>query len=616
MTSIVFIEYSKLWVNFLNIATVTFSLLYLSLMIVSIIEKRTHNTPYIQAILTTTAVLILSRFAELLGIFPARTNALLIVAISLITMAYLKIKLHIKDRKFYVIIPAIALISAVENLVNPHVFLSIAVFLISCYLFIKLFSFLLFPGIAEKICILYAIFTFVSGYTVVTLINNYQSQIAVRNLMDAKKASSAFMFRINYFKRLLKSALLMKETRKVILNPTDKRSILYLHLLRDLYKSDIAYFVDDRGVVRVSSMPEPTGRNFSFRPYFKRAISGKPSVYISRGLITNITGLSFAFPYWHSGKIAGVMVFKYSLSSIFPINIFQGNFLLLDKSGLVIEGPERFVGTCIYCKEDLLRQILKEKILGNTAYRGQIFVPRGQNIICNKRNPKECYTAVKATIPNTEYYILKIAPLNIINIYERETLLIWIVFNLLVVIVLVEIQDWSTLMSYDPLTKFFNREALMAKLKELFERSCRSRSCVHILMIDLDRFKKVNDTFGHPVGDAVLKRVAETVKSCLRPYDVMGRYGGEEFLVAFDSTDPRAGKAVAERIRSKIEAQPVRVGKKKIQITVSIGVKTACWNAEDPNCKNMVEIIKKCIKEADKALYRAKRSGRNRVVVA
>ncbi len=616
MTSITFIEHAKLWIDFLNIATATFSLLYLLLMIMAIVEKKIHKTPYIQAMLTITGFLILSRLIPLSGLFPASTNALIMVLISLFIMAYLKLKLNIKDKTLYAILLAIGLISITENLVNPSLPLSTAIFLLCCYLFIKLFSLLFFPGIAEKICILYAIFTLISGYTTVTLINNYQSQVATKCLLDAKKASSAFAFRMDYFKHLLKSSLLMKETQEAILNPSEEEAILYFHLLKDLYKSDAVYFMDTNGTVLVSSTPKFTGKNFGFRMYFKEAMSGKPCTYIARGIITNITGLFFAFPYWHYGRIWGIMVFKYSLDSIFPINIFQGNFLLLDRSGIVIKGPSEFVGTCIYCKRKLMAQSLKEGILGKTLYRGELFSPRGENVICSRENPKKCYAAVRSIIPNTSYYVVKITPLSIITNYEKEIFFIWIALNLLVVMVLVEIQKWSTLMSYDPLTSFFNRETLMIKLNELFARSRRTGSYIHILMIDLDRFKKVNDTYGHPIGDVVLKSVAEIVRGCLRPYDVMGRYGGEEFLVAFESTEPEAGRVVAERIRSQVEAHTVRAGKWEIKVTVSVGVKTICCSGKIAGYREVAGFIERCIEEADEALYMAKSSGRNKVAVA
>ena len=616
MTGVIFVKCSKLWADFLNIATATFTILYSLLMVMSIIEKRSYNTSYIRAIFTITGLLALSRIIPMLKLFSARTDALIVAMISLLAIVYMKLKLNIKDKILYAISLAIALISIIENLINPSLFLSIAIFLVSCYLFIRLFSLILFPGVAEKICILYMIFVFISGYTVVTLISNYQSQVAVKNMLDAKKASSAFMFRLSHFKRLLKSALLMKETRRAIINPSEKSAALHFHLLKDLYKSDVVYFMDTSGTIRISSTPGFTGKNLSFRVYFKQALTGKPCTYVARGVITNVTGLFFAFPYWYSGKIIGVMVFKYSFNLIIPTNIFQGNFLLIDKSGLVIEGPKKFVDTCIYCKEELLTKKLKEKILGRATYKGRIFVLKGQNLICNKEDSEECYIAVISTIPNTDYRIVKIAPLSIITSYERGILLTWVVFNLLVVIVFVEIQEWSTLMSYDPLTSFFNRETLMIKLNELFARSRRTGSYIHILMIDLDRFKKVNDTYGHPIGDVVLKSVAEIVRGCLRPYDVMGRYGGEEFLVAFESTDPEAGRVVAERIRSQVEAHTVRAGKWEIKVTVSVGVKTICCSGKIAGYREVAGFIERCIEEADEALYMAKSSGRNKVAVA
>jgi diguanylate cyclase (GGDEF)-like protein len=127
-----------------------------------------------------------------------------------------------------------------------------------------------------------------------------------------------------------------------------------------------------------------------------------------------------------------------------------------------------------------------------------------------------------------------------------------------------------------------------------------------LLMIDIDNFKKVNDTYGHPAGDAILKDVGKCILSSIREPDLGFRYGGEEFAVILPASDIPAGKVVAERMRALIEHYPFKIDQHVLQVTVSIGV--ASWPAS-------AESIKEIISEADKALYEAKHRGKNQVVV-
>lgn len=126
-----------------------------------------------------------------------------------------------------------------------------------------------------------------------------------------------------------------------------------------------------------------------------------------------------------------------------------------------------------------------------------------------------------------------------------------------------------------------------------------------LLMVDIDNFKKINDTYGHPAGDAILKEVSKCILSSIRDPDLGFRYGGEEFAVILPASDLSAGVVVAERMRALIEHYPFKIDQHILQVTVSIGV--ASWPAS-------AESIKEIIAEADKGLYEAKHAGKNRVV--
>ena len=157
----------------------------------------------------------------------------------------------------------------------------------------------------------------------------------------------------------------------------------------------------------------------------------------------------------------------------------------------------------------------------------------------------------------------------------------------------------------DGLTKLHNHRFFQDELARAFEESHRYQRPLSLAMIDIDFFKKVNDTYGHAVGDDVLKRVAEIYRESVRSTDLVARYGGEEFAVMMPETDLEDAMTFAEKIRSIIEATPVQTQAGPLQITVSLGV------ASVP--RSTINGSKELIIAADKALYRAKKGGRNQV---
>lgn len=155
---------------------------------------------------------------------------------------------------------------------------------------------------------------------------------------------------------------------------------------------------------------------------------------------------------------------------------------------------------------------------------------------------------------------------------------------------------------HDPLTGAYNRRFLEERLRDEAGRRERLGSPLSVAMLDLDRFKRINDKYGHPVGDKVLIELVERVNGCLRAEDSVARYGGEEFCVVLPHTDRHNSVLVAERIRRTVAERPFDLGPAKVQVTVSIGV--AQVGIAGPE---------EALARADAALYRAKQSGRNRV---
>lgn len=158
----------------------------------------------------------------------------------------------------------------------------------------------------------------------------------------------------------------------------------------------------------------------------------------------------------------------------------------------------------------------------------------------------------------------------------------------------------------DPLTQLCNRRKFLEYLEDEISRFMRYNHPASLLIFDIDHFKNVNDTYGHQTGDLVLKEVANTCKGMLRDTDLIGRYGGEEFIVFLLETDEQHAIQVAEKLRRAVEELPIDRGGECISVTISIGI------ALVENGNNLSKDI--LIHRADKALYEAKNSGRNRIV--
>ena len=158
----------------------------------------------------------------------------------------------------------------------------------------------------------------------------------------------------------------------------------------------------------------------------------------------------------------------------------------------------------------------------------------------------------------------------------------------------------------DDLTLAFNSRYLASRLGEEVERAKRNDEPVSVALLDLDHFKRVNDTYGHDVGDQVLRAFAGRVRSATRRNDVLVRRGGEEFVLIMPKTTASQAKEVAGRVRENVSRGPFAIGERRIAQTVSIGVAT--WDGRERG--------EQLEKRADEAMYRAKKHGRDRVVVA
>jgi len=161
--------------------------------------------------------------------------------------------------------------------------------------------------------------------------------------------------------------------------------------------------------------------------------------------------------------------------------------------------------------------------------------------------------------------------------------------------------------THDRLTGVWNRAAILDHLQMELKQAAREAAPMGVIVADIDHFKRINDTFGHPAGDAVLQEAARRMQFALRPYDRIGRYGGEEFLITAPGCGWSHVATLAENIRNSVNAAPIESQYGQIPITVSLGAMIGGDRGEDAGM---------LITAADEALYRAKKAGRNRTELA
>jgi len=161
----------------------------------------------------------------------------------------------------------------------------------------------------------------------------------------------------------------------------------------------------------------------------------------------------------------------------------------------------------------------------------------------------------------------------------------------------------------DEMTGAYNRRHFMNLLNDEWLRARRYSHMMSLIMLDMDYFKQVNDTYGHFAGDAVLKEIIQLIRQNLRDLDRIGRFGGEEFIILLPETDLRGAQITAERLRQKIAAHLIRYQEKEIFVTASFGV------AELPPDRDATS-VQRFLRAADEALYVAKNTGRNRVATS
>lgn len=221
--------------------------------------------------------------------------------------------------------------------------------------------------------------------------------------------------------------------------------------------------------------------------------------------------------------------------------------------------------------------------------------------------------SVKFSIMDTERELKKSRIITIALFIATMVLLTWLIIRLVFKLykrLSKAEQKLKELLNTDALTGLSNRRSVVGGLYKEVERARRYKRPFCCIMIDIDHFKKINDTYGHQAGDEVLRVIGKIMKSIFRNSDLTGRYGGEEFIVLLPETDIEGAMAAAEKIRAEVENAEIVIAEKEvIRMTSSFGVSCLCEDDDMPLEKKAADLVG----QADKALYKAKSEGRNRV---
>ncbi len=165
----------------------------------------------------------------------------------------------------------------------------------------------------------------------------------------------------------------------------------------------------------------------------------------------------------------------------------------------------------------------------------------------------------------------------------------------------------------DGLTGLFNRRAFDHRYEETISRCINTGQSAGVIFTDIDNFKQINDNYGHPFGDAVLQRIGKILLEAVRQSDFVARYGGEEFVIVAANCPPHVVDIIAERIRSKVDAETFACDDRPVHVTVSVGGSVLSVPTDD--VPRHPSIAQSMLKQADQAMYDCKRSGRNRVKI-
>lgn len=427
----------------------------------------------------------------------------------------------------------------------------------------------------------------------------------------------------------------------------------------------VIYLLDEHGMTIASSNWEDkgtfVGHNYSFRPYFQDAIKHGQGQFYAMGTISRVPGYYLSHVVKDGDVILGVLVIKVNMDNLDSLDRVhmrkQSEVTVSDENGII------FLSTIADWKFRPFTRLDNKaelRVKNTRQYEGVLKTPL-QTMLAEKLSANESIMSVMDSAENTaddgdnmQTYLVRSAPFPgspwTVRVFlsidpVRQTAARVAVLSAAVVLLLslalmylLEIrtrakerersraalqqahqaleqkhteleklsEDLRVVSITDALTGAYNRRYFIDTVMKLVEESGKSGIALSVMMIDIDYFKRINDVYGHPVGDKVLRLVTTLCKQGLRAEDVFARFGGEEFIMALPDTDEVLASQVAERLRKRVMANMLDVNGQQITLTISCGI--SVYRAGEVG-------IDEVIKRADDALYEAKSNGRNQVVV-
>jgi len=420
-------------------------------------------------------------------------------------------------------------------------------------------------------------------------------------------------------------------------------------------QSATIYVMNTSGLAIASSNWNATdsfvGKNFSFRPYFQEAMRNSTGRFYGIGSVSGVPGYFLAYPVMAGAHPIGVVAVKINLDKL--DRQWEGGvdeIAVTDDSGIIFLSSN---GNWKYRSTRPLTAAARQRLQETRQYASMLKAlieivpdhswPSGNVVrIRNPQQPDENppYLVQSHELPEAKWTISIYSDMTDVNATAKRYAVTAVgsaAFFVLLAMYILQVrrraiekeaarkaaqtareqleekhhelealsENLKTMSISDPLTGCYNRRYFQEISPKMVSAAQRHRRSISILMLDVDFFKKINDSHGHLAGDAVLKEVAQTCRATLREPDFLVRFGGEEFVAILPDTAREEALRVAERLRDAIERLQVRSGERELHVTVSIGLSE--FVASEVS-------LEKAFARADIALYEAKRSGRNRVV--
>ncbi|WP_052452234.1 GGDEF domain-containing protein [Noviherbaspirillum autotrophicum] len=478
--------------------------------------------------------------------------------------------------------------------------------------------------------------------------------------------SSATLFApINKYSYLPALVALQPQIIDALQHQDDKQRLrlanIFLDRINDSAKSAATYILNDKGVViAANNWQQPTsfvGQNYTFRPYFQDALRDGSGQFYGVGVTSLAPGFFLSHAVRDSDKVLGVAVVKVDLSDLdagWDSTRLGGEFFVTDEHGVIFlssraDWKYRPLAPLSAATREQVRRtrqydaVLKEPLPITTLAQlqpNEALADIAQNDGANGRRQAR-YLIKRAPLAGSDWAVNVLIPAADANLRAVSTGVAGagaLAFFMLAVMYVRQARhrtrereksrqelerthkaleqqhrELQTLTEElritaitDPLTGAYNRRFFFETAGKLVSAVHRHQSALSIVTIDVDHFKRINDLYGHPAGDQVLRKLTEICKETLRETDVFARFGGEEFIMALPNSDSTAACAAAERLRTTMMEQTIVVSDTPLRITLSCGVSQ--FRAQEAS-------IDETLKRADEALYEAKNSGRNRVVL-